>query len=82
VRPHDDEWPHPTSEADRLIELEGFLVDDFDTYQEVKIEHPAYSGRIDLLAVPKIAELRDVALAFEVKGERFKVQSALKQSAD
>jgi hypothetical protein len=78
----EEEWRHPTSEADRLIELEQFLAIDFDTYREVKIAHHSYSGRIDLLAVPKIPELHDVALAFEVKGERFKVQRALKQCAD
>jgi hypothetical protein len=76
------EWPHPTSEADRLIELERFLARDFDTFREVKIEHQSYTGRIDLLAVPKIAALRNVALAFEVKGDGFDVERALKQCAD
>jgi hypothetical protein len=76
------EWRHPTSEADRLIELERFLAVDFDTYREVKIAHHSYTGRIDLLAVPKIVELRDVALAFEVKADGHKVQRSLKQCAD
>jgi hypothetical protein len=81
-RPKEEEWPHPTSEADRLIELERFLARDFDTYREVKIIHQAYIGRIDLLAVPKIGALRNVALAFEVKGDGHKVQRSLKQCAD
>jgi hypothetical protein len=76
------EWAHPTNEADRLIELEGFLARDFDTYREVKIVHHSYTGRIDLLAAPKIGGLRNVALAFEVKADGFDIERALKQCAD
>jgi hypothetical protein len=82
ARFEEEEWPHPTSEAERLIELENFLSADFNTYREVRIMSQTYSGRIDLLAAPKIIELADVVLAFEVKRERFDVERALKQSAD
>jgi hypothetical protein len=78
----EEEWVHPTSEADRLIDLEQFLAKDFLTYREIKVEHHSYTGRIDLLAIPKISELGDVALAFEVKGASFGIERALKQSAD
>jgi hypothetical protein len=76
------EWPHPTSEADRRIELEELLDDDFETFREVWVHHPSGKGRIDLLAVPKSGDLEGVVLAFEVKGERFDLERALKQSAD
>jgi hypothetical protein len=91
-------WSHPPSEAERLAELEGFLAADFDTIREVPIRHRGngefglFDMRIDLLAVPKfevaaVADLvdlgmADVALAFEVKRQRFDVERALKQSAD
>jgi hypothetical protein len=86
-RPHipRPEWQHPTSEAERLVELENFLGVGFDTFREVRIEYrmlldvPAY-GRVDLLAAPKID--LDVVLAFEVKRQHFDVERALKQSAD
>jgi hypothetical protein len=80
------QWSHPTDEAGRLTELEGFLAKDFETFREVKIECqylldvPLYM-RIDLLAVPKAEDL-DVVLAFEVKRKGFDVERALKQSAD
>jgi hypothetical protein len=78
----DQEWQHPTSETERLDELEQFLARDFDTFREVCIAQRAWNGRIDLLAVPKLFELDWLALAFEVKGARFDVERALKQSAD
>ena len=78
----EEEWRHPTSEADRLIELERFLAPDFTTFREVKIAHHSYTGRIDLLAVPKLPALRNVALAFEVKADGFDIERALKQCAD
>jgi hypothetical protein len=93
-----EEWRHPDSEAERLIELESFLANSFDTFREVRIEHQwmPHSGRIDLLAVPKIGgakiaswskpfdieELDGLVLAFEVKRDGFDVERALKQSAD
>jgi hypothetical protein len=75
-------WVHPTSEADRLSELRGFLRNDFYLSPEVRIEHHSYFGRVDLLAVPKVPELSGVLLAFEVKGEDFALERSLKQSAD
>ncbi len=80
-------WPHPADEPSRVSELEDFLRKDFDTFREVRIERqflfnvPLFM-RIDLLAVPKVAELVDAVLAFEVKRDRFDVEMALKQSAD
>ena len=88
------EWQHPPSEAERLAELEGFLASAFDTIREVPIrcQHNfgALDMRIDLLAVPKfevaavadLVDVRNVALAFEVKRKGFDVERALKQSAD
>src|SRR5262249_7895729 len=70
------------SEAERLTELEALLAAHFDTFREVRIEHQSHNGRIDLLALPKIAELAEIALAFEVKGDGFDLERALKQSAD
>jgi hypothetical protein len=76
------DWPHPTSEAERVTELEGLLNADadFDTFREVGIKHQWGGGRIDLLAVPKILDFG--LFAFEVKGDRFDPERALKQSAD
>jgi hypothetical protein len=74
------DWPHPTNEAQRRYELERLLRDDFETFREVQIEHQHCDGRIDLLAVPK--SLDRVVLAFEVKGDRYDPERALKQSAD
>ena len=81
-QPKQEEWVHPASEADRLIDLEDLLARDFKTYREVKIAHHSYSGRIDLLAIPKLPALSNVALAFEVKADGFDVERALKQCAD
>jgi hypothetical protein len=77
-----DSWNHPESEAERLTELEGFLRGDFHLAREVKIAHNSYNGRIDLLAIPKLLELAETFLAFEVKGSGFDLERALKQSAD
>jgi hypothetical protein len=74
------DWPHPTSEADRRIELASLLRADFETYREVRVEHHLGVGRVDLLAVPRAFD--GVVLAFEVKGDRFDLERALKQSAD
>jgi hypothetical protein len=82
-----EQWQgHPTSEPERTAELESWLAEDFLTFREMRIEWLSMldlwtTGRIDLLAVPKLAEL-DVVLAFEVKRRRFDVERALKQSAD
>ena len=76
-------WPHPLTEPERLTELEGLLAADFNTFREVGIEHGRGNGRVDLLAVPKAkGEFDEVVLAFEVKGDRFHHERALKQSAD
>jgi hypothetical protein len=80
-------WSHPTDEASRVAELEGFLSEDFLTFREMRIEWLAHldvwcAGRIDILAVPRIAELSEVVLAFEVKRRGFDIERALKQSAD
>jgi hypothetical protein len=71
------------------------LGEDFETFREVQIEyqHMSWIGRVDLLAVPKTdgkvfdwhnrqRPVPDVVLAFEVKGEGFHLERALKQSAD
>jgi hypothetical protein len=77
------EWQHPASEAERLTEIEDFLTADFDLFREVTIACSSLSGsvkcRVDLLAVPKAF---DLAIAIEVKGEKFDLERALKQSAD
>jgi hypothetical protein len=80
------EWCHPSSEADRLSDLEDWLGADFNTFREVRIEYHwmnwRVNGRVDLLAVPKARDYAGVALAFEVKGDGFDVERALKRSAD
>jgi hypothetical protein len=80
------EWCHPTSEAERLGDLEDWLSADFDTFREVCIEHYwmncRINGRVDLLAVPKARDYANAVLAFEVKRDGFDVERALKQSAD
>jgi hypothetical protein len=76
-------WPHPSTEPERVTELEGLLAADFDTFREVGIKHERGNGRVDLLAVPKAkGEFDEVVLAFEVKGDGYDPERALKQSAD
>jgi hypothetical protein len=82
--PFPQERPHPTSEAERLSDLEDWLSADFETFREVCIEHHwmHVSGRVDLLALPKARDYASAVIAFEVKGDGFDVERALKQSAD
>jgi hypothetical protein len=80
------QWCHPTSEVDRLNDLEDWLSGDFNTFREVCIEHywmnGRMKGRVDLLALPKARDYANMALAFEVKADGFDVERALKQSSD
>jgi hypothetical protein len=69
---------HPTTEAECVRELEGFLAGHFKTFREVNVRHT--NGkllRIDLLAIQG-----EIVIGFEVKAPGFKLAWALRQARD